>query len=246
MDKDPKESSEPQVLETWANHVYRDRTLVPAPAYQNVPDWYRKATLFHLSNDIKDLQVSNRNGRDTANLTFKHCAPFLDAVTMGYHYVTPIDIRVEVVDDEPKISWKDPVVRPIETRGYVELPVPPGCWPIHYIWDQRWGFRTPPGYSVLITQPMNRYDLPWITMSGVQDTDDWYAPNAITFFLRKDFEGTVPAGTPMFSVIPFRREDWNLRINHDLSEEGGLLFEKKRTRIFGYYKEKVWKRKKYR
>lgn len=233
-------------IETYANNQYRDITLPPRPAYESVPAWYRDAYLFHTSNDRRDLGVSNRNGRDSANLSFKHCAPFLDALTTGYHYVTPIDIDVAVDDDGPHISWQDPIVRPIETRGYIEVPVPAGCWPTHYIWDMRWAFKTPPGYSSLITHPLNRYDLPFITYSGVQDTDQWWAPNAITFFLRKDFEGTIPSGTPIFTVLPFKREDWKLETNHALAESGAMLLEKKRTKIYGYYKENVWNSKKYR
>ena len=190
--------------------------------------------------------MSNKNGRDTANLSFKHCAPFLDVLTAGYHYVTPIDITVQIVDDSPVVTWEHPVVRPIETRGYVEVPVPSGCWPTHYIWDMRWGFKTPPGYSSLFTHPFNRYDLPFITYSGVQDTDTWWAPNAITFFLRKDFEGLIPSGTPMFSVFPFKRDDWQLTIDHDLAKSAALMLEQKRTKIFGFYKETAWNTKHFR
>jgi len=51
-------------------------------------------------------------------------------------------------------------------------------------------------------------DLPFQTLSGIVDCD--VHPNSVfvPFFLKKDFEGIIPAGTPIMQLLPFKRESW--------------------------------------
>ena len=69
------------------------------------------------------------------------------------------------------------------------------------------------------------------------------------FFLKKGFEGIVPAGTPYVQIIPFKREDWEMEIKNHTYEEmyqrhmiaANLL----RTKDGGEYKKNMWSKKKY-
>jgi hypothetical protein len=60
----------------------------------------------------------------------------------------------------------------IRTRGAVadKNLVPTGFYPLEYTWDPNVSFSVPKGYSILITHPLNRNDLPFYTLSGIIDT----------------------------------------------------------------------------
>jgi hypothetical protein len=104
----------------------------------------------------------------------------------------------------------------------------------------------PDGYSAIVMHPLNRVDLPFITMSGIVDFDkSIHAPiGNIPFFIKKGFEGTIPAGTPMFQIIPFKREDWNSE-NQPYSDIFWQEKMKERKSIANIYKKKIWQKKSY-
>ena len=62
---------------------------------------------------------------------------------------------------------------------------------------------------------MNRFDLPFYTMSGIVESDIWGLPVFTAFFLQKDFIGVIPKGTPIFQIIPFKRDDWEREVSDD-------------------------------
>jgi hypothetical protein len=229
-------------------NAYIKTTLGPVPAIQNLPKWWKDRPLYQVSDDFRRLQITNNNGADTASISVKHCMPFFDAITSGYHYLLPVDVTVKKTSDsdKPEITWDDDAPRPIEMRGHIELPIPANCYPIHFLWDMRWGTQLPDGWSLMITHPVNRYDLPFFTMTAIQDSDRWFSGNVVTFFLRKDFEGVIPAGTPIFSMIPIKRANWQGKVDHVMAQEAMWDVERKRNYLYGFYKKHRWVRKKYR
>jgi hypothetical protein len=83
-------------------------------------------------------------------------------------------------------------------------------------------------------------------MTAIQDSDRWFTNNVVTFFLRKDFEGTIPKGTPIMSLVPMKRANWQMNIDHSIMNEGTWDLERKRNYLYGFYKKHRWIRKKYR
>jgi hypothetical protein len=174
----------------------------PKPAKRLVPQWFRDA----------ERWFTNSAGKQSPGL--KACLPFLDSLTLGYSLVTPTDVFVtRGGDGSLKLEW-DKSVYPqdliAERKGATGLtiPRPIGHEENHLIWASQWGWKVPKGYSVLVTHPLNRHDLPFTTLSGVVDSDDFIAWGNIPFFLHKGFEGVIPAGTPTAQLIPFKRERW--------------------------------------
>ena len=221
------------------------RLTSPVPAVKNVPEWYRSLAKFDKSNDDRTLGINNNIGVDGAMVATKMCMPFFDALTGGYHYVLEDDVYIDLDEEgKPIISWAGDVMM-IDKRPTIELPVPDNCHPIHYGWRMNWYYETPPGYSVLITHPMNRYDLPFYTMSGIVESDIWGLPVFTAFFLKRNFIGVIPKGTPLFQIIPFKRESWQLETseNQDEFDMHELKAENRRSKLFGYYKETAWRRK---
>jgi len=73
-----------------------------------------------------------------------------------------------------------------------------------------WTIESPPGYSLLITHPVNRHDLPFTTLTGLVDCD-LYKDNFINFpahWRDLAFSGVLPKGTPLAQCIPVKREFW--------------------------------------
>jgi DNA modification methylase len=66
--------------------------------------------------------------------------------------------------------------------------------------------------------------------------------------LKRNFIGTIPKGTPIFQMIPIKRDDWDLQIDYSEQsiEENKIKEERRRISIFAYYKNYIWQRKNYR
>jgi hypothetical protein len=73
-----------------------------------------------------------------------------------------------------------------------------------------WAIELPPGYSLLVTHPINRPDLPFVTLTGLVDADR-YRDNFINFpahWRDPNFQGVLPKGTPLAQCLPIKREEW--------------------------------------
>ena len=84
-----------------------------------------------------------------------------------------------------------------------------------------WTIEAPEGYSLLFTHPLNRFDLPFTTLTGLVDSDQ-YHDNWIHFpahWHDKNFSGVLPRGTPVAQCVPVKRETWAVRTTTFTSEE---------------------------
>jgi hypothetical protein len=97
----------------------------------------------------------------------------------------------------------------------------------------------------MISHPANRFDLPFTTLSGIVDSDTALHEGNLPFFIKEGFEGLIPKGTPIFQIIPFKRENWKSEIDRDISIEANKNAFSAGSVLFGWYKSKVWKRKTY-
>lgn len=173
----------------------------PVSAKKHVPQWYKDS----------EVTYQGPDGQEHAGL--KRCFPVLDALTSGFMLLTSCDIYVtKKLNGFVDISFpEDAIGAPImERSGPIGalIPRPAGHRNNHLVWTPKWGSKTPKGWSALYTHPLNRFDLPFTTMSGIIDSDNFNAPGNLPFFLKDDFEGTIPKGTPFAQVIPLKRENW--------------------------------------
>jgi hypothetical protein len=164
----------------------------PVPAKTVISQWY------------KDIKTSK-------TLNVKNCVPFLDTLTSGYIQLTWEDIHVESINNELRLHTTGETGVPLfNVRDESDISISENFYNIQFIWHRHWSIELPEGYSALVTHPLNRYDLPFITMSGVVDSDKYShgAVGNIPFYLSKNFQGIIPKGTPMFQIIPTKRENW--------------------------------------
>jgi hypothetical protein len=176
----------------------------PRPAAYYVPDWYKKMPKFSESNvDIRKLSESGPG--------LKHCIPFLDSMVSGYIQETWTDIAVGFDKDGKTILATAPNnPEPFRTRDISSLPMGPDFYNVEFVWNVVWIPKMPKGWSLLFTTPFNHVGLPFQNASGIIDSDQFYhSPSGnYPFYVKKDFHGIIPAGTPMYQMIPFKREDW--------------------------------------
>lgn len=212
------------------------------PAKKLVPKWFKDIPKF-------------RGGTLDRNIfkTIKQCVPFGDTFITGYLITTSYDLVVDYKDGptSPYINWVNitqthPPVGVRDISSTDGMPIPEGYDSTHYIWYLPVTFKLPIGYSAVFTHPLNRYDLPFLTLSGVFDGGYAFAPHSnIPFFLKKGFEGLIPQGTPIAQIIPFKQEEWVSKRNPSLVEEGELNRRKSHLVTAGWYKGAFWKKKTY-
>lgn len=179
----------------------------PVPAKLVIPEWFKKIP-------AEDKSMAWGDPRDAA--TVKKCMPFLDSLTAGYMVVTPQDIKISKNETGGTMAYWGATPPGADVLFDLDkplhrsegMPVPDGY--NKYVWRMVAYPRieTPSGYSVMVTHPFNRYDLPFLSMTGIIDSDKVHARLAINMWLRDDFEGIIEKGTPIAQIFPFKREDW--------------------------------------
>ena len=181
----------------------------PFPAVQGFPDWFK--TMPHRT-------FNPSLGMETQ--TVKKCPSFIDA--MAYGFLIPLAADLEVHDGE--FSWNFEVPEGF-AGGYSHSPIdfhdPSQVAGTPFFDEDRfiikfncfWTIEAPSGYSLLFTHPLNRFDLPFTTLTGLVDCDR-YHDNWIQFpayWHDANFSGVLPKGTPVAQCIPVKRDGWELQ-----------------------------------
>lgn len=226
-----------------------DFFIEPVESHRVIPNWYKDLAKYRggSSNDIQDLHPINDRGSDGSDVSTKTCTPFLDAMTSGYMYLLEDDVNVDFDEDEkPSVFWKSDI-RILDIRPNVDMAIPKDCHPVQFGIKMNWYYETPPGYSILITHPMNRFDLPFVAPAGIVDSDIWGLPVFIPIFIKRGFRGIIKKGTPLFQMIPIKREEWELDIDYsdESYEKHKILEESRRSHVTGHYKKTTWQKKNY-
>lgn len=213
---------------------------LPSPARQHIPEWYKSMPRY-LHGD-KEPKMNNSGGR---NLAIKTCVPFLDGFTQGYQATLWQDLVVSQGENGPDFAWgmSPSIMDGRDIPEHSAFPVPAGHLGTQLVWLNPFMIETPPGYSVLITHPLNRYDLPFTTLGGIIDSDAPVFPGHLPFYIHKDFAGVIPAGTPIFQIIPFKRENWEAVDDESLIERAAKRRFESLGRLVGHYKNTIWQKK---
>jgi len=231
-----------------SNRLYNQSSnkFHPIPAKKSVPDWYSKASRFE--KDENGNTYLNHLGGEV--FSFKACPALVDIFTSGYLYVTPCDLtfykngnKIEIKTERGFEDFCGP------RQAMREFVVPYGYEEDHFHWYPNWAPSLPEGYSAIYVNPINRFDLPFISTAGIIDNDKMDTPGLVPFFIRKDFEGTIPAGTPYLQIIPFRREDWEMEIKFytyaEILQRHQAQADLYRKKEGGQYKKFTWSKKRY-
>lgn len=221
---------------------YDTRVQKVTPIKSKVPQWYKDMPVFTQGDKSpKFLPLSN--------LTIKHCVPVLDGLTTGYCIPLPVDVLVTQHLNGPELSWGSISEPPAAARTVDKAPNFPMYEGFstehHFLWRMPHVIKLPKGYSAVLTHPLNRYDLPFLTLSAVVDADWAVGGGNMPFFVSKTFEGLIPKGTPVIQIIPFKREDWSSEEDPSLIEENKQHQFDSTNTLIGWYKKTFWNKKNY-
>lgn len=201
----------------------------PIPASRLVPDWYRKMP------GVKD-----------GTETIKKCIPVLDSLTAGYIFTLSADVWY---NRENKKIISNSVI-PINSDHHLvqteDVILPDEFDPQPHKWINYWHIKTPKGYSTLFIHPLDREDLPFKSFTGIVDTDKHPLVINFPFFMRKDFDGMIPEGTPIIQAIPFKRDSWDSKI---IDSGDPYTFSREYEHLdapLAWYKRGAWSKKVFR
>jgi hypothetical protein len=204
---------------------------LPQPAYKLLPNWYKELDSYI------GLEKRPLNSGVGTTATIKKCMPVFDAMVSGYIITSPADVFVSILEDGSQFfEWS--ALDLISFHPIIQAPTHPEVNRHAYPkWVSPWSIRTPKGYSTLFVQPFHRESV-FTILPGVVDTDEYYAPVNFPMVINDpEFKGLIPKGTPIVQVIPFKRDDWQMKLG---GKEDLMLVvkndQKLKTKFFDRYK----------
>jgi len=208
----------------------------PVNASECIPEWYKKLPRY-VNNSDKPIKALGQKD-------LKSCVPFRDAMISGYMILLPADVEVCISASGDVDVFTNPILTfgVVEKRGPLSpqnqgfgMPNPIGTVPIMFAWIGMWGVKTNKKDSILITHPFNRYDLPFVTPSGIVDSGYFGVAGNIPFFIQEGFKGVIPKGTPIAQVFPFKRESWVKKIVKSDRKAYSYFMTLRDTYLDGFY-----------
>jgi hypothetical protein len=217
----------------------------PFPASQALPQWWKDASPYKKtldSPDGKKIIVENFE----SNATFKKCTPMLDMISSGYVVPLWADVQIKIVNNSPTLSWrvKRSVFSLHDGEG-VEIPV--GYHNDQFKFLNQWIPKLSSGFSALIIPCPGYPNNPFRPISAIIDYDKTTHPLYPPMYLRNDFEGIIEKGTPMFQIIPFKRNNW--KSSFSFLEDGQSMINEDRdikATIVNNYVKNFWEKKSYK
>lgn len=167
----------------------------PFPARGALPDWLRA---------MPTKASSQIHGREIR--TVKQCPPFVDAMAYGVMIPLPCDVTVE----RGAFSWAWDIPEPA-TPGHPRAPLSfhvaaqfPGApfargEQAALKFNSFWTIELDQGWSLFVTHPVNRDDLPFRLITGLVDADRFHdgGINFPAVWTQPEFSGVLPKGTPV-------------------------------------------------
>jgi len=207
----------------------------PKPASRVIPEEY------------KDLKRFRDN--DLHQPTVKTCMPFLDSMTMGYVMFFEQDYLVDPIEGDFSVT---PANREQNDFGYHSQAQLPEKW--HTTtgknagkFHNKWLIKTPPGYSCLFLQPMNRLEKRFKIIEGVVDTDRYTSLINFPFILlKKDKQFLLKKGEPMIQVIRFKRESYKMWSGFYYEKAHNKVLNLMQSKWLDKYKSYFWNKKNYK
>jgi hypothetical protein len=223
------------------DHVWNVRPK-PFPAAKGLPDWWKNIPVYSSGHQGK-LELD-----PMSNVTVKRCVPTLDILTSGYYVPLWADLFVTQQEGLPFAKWtvKTPVAECWPDYQVSLFEIPEGFSKLIFKNLHGWTIKTPPGWSCLFIHPQAYPKLPFYTISGIVDTDIFDGEINVPFVIKEGFEGIIERNTPMFQIIPFKREKWDSTF--DVKKTDGHFFDNEKiySRINRAYNSMLKDKKIYR
>jgi hypothetical protein len=178
----------------------------PHPATDDLPPWWK---------EMKNYVPQEEPTDQVPTGTVKICSPFESALGAGY--MLPLPFAVSVTCDKKgatTMRWNSPVG--MDTWNVIGAhsneQIPEANMGLEegtpFKFQLPYSVSLPEGYRALYTHPLNRYDLPFSSFSGILDAGYDSPVNIPFLWLSEDSTCFIDAGTPICQVIPFKLDEW--------------------------------------
>ena len=241
-----------KIIEFQAHEfILKDKTLHPEPAKFHIPEWYKN--------------VPNPEPQD--ELTIKACKPFLDSLLAGYILKNPVEqkIHFNVPGPDGKLNTRVEVSQELVQSGFKGIVGFNTGEEVHSIGQvggmscpyakqnkgfaiykiiNPWTVIVPKGYSVLYTTPLNRPENRFEILSGIVDGPNILPTNFPCVF-KKEGIWTLNKGDPVAAVIPFKTENWKMKISEKTIKEHSFRLFNLASLVRRWYEKTVWNKKRW-
>jgi hypothetical protein len=185
--------------------------IIPEPraAVKHLPEWF------------KDLPPTVNDGRDAfgnKNMSAKKCLPLLDGMSLGFIIPLAGDLHVRSNYNNSQFEITNPPgLKVCDFHDADQVGGPNAIKPNHgnpLKFLNRWIVKTAPGWSSLFISPLNNFEQPFTCMAAMVDTDVY--PKEVNFpavWHVPDADIHIPAGTPLVTVIPIKRDSFDRKAN---------------------------------
>lgn len=219
----------------------------PIPASKKIPEWYKSIPRYIGGKKKLPTDVNATNG------TIKTCMPVLDVMTSGYLILSSADVFIQKTEQGRFYNWASYDLITFHSQGQViGYPKLEKKMKLENVpkFTNHWIVQTPRGYSSLFMTPFHR-DLPFTILPAIVDTDSYFNAVNFPFLPDPDFEGLIPKGTPIAQVVPFKRDNWEMSIEHmddsrDSQKNWLRVSKGLHTEFFDKYKRNYWVGKSYK
>jgi hypothetical protein len=217
----------------------------PFPASQAIPQWWKDASPYVKSEknlDGKKIIVENFE----SNASFKKCTPMLDLLSSGYIVPLWADVQVRIENGYPLITWR--VQKNVfEAHAGQEVEIPDGYQETQFKFLNQWIPKLPKGFSALIIPCPGYPNNVFRPISAIIDYDKSNHALFPPVYLKENFEGIIEKGTPMFQIIPFKRNNW--KSTFSFLEDGQFKINMDinvKATIVNNYVKNIWEKKSYK
>lgn len=226
----------------------------PKPASEFIPAYYKQ-----LQREWSEMRENDDswNSVPYKDHSMKKCPTVKDIMFSGYIIPLWLDLKINH-DDKTGFNWYnkhafEETITYHKPQSIGNLPIQPESFNTALKFANPWDIVTPPGWSVLITQPWYHRHWEIEIFPSVVETDSYHQMN-IPFLYHGRDERIFRQGMPLIQVIPFKRDGWDLGEfeSRKMDEEEREYYAKsragERTRQNGWYRwltqqnKKRWKK----
>lgn len=213
----------------------------PVPTRKNLPDWFRQmAPSIDLLPEQSKLPFGLSKALSLSNLnaTIRRCPGVISYLSEGYIIPLWSDFLVQVRGKAVYCLGSNELAHATthsQQTQYNTMPLPEDYLPDSVKFTNPWKVRTPPGWSVLLSQPYYDFEQRFSVATGVVDTDVYHYIHVNTFFRRGDTDHQLKMGMPFVHIMPFQRSVLGMEVRAS-SEEDRQRMKKldfKARRFFG-------------
>lgn len=183
----------------------------PIPARKVLPDWFRQmspAIDLPPGTSRFPFGLSSKLRLSNVNATIRRCPGVISYLSEGYLIPLWSDFLVQVRGEtvycvgSNELAHASPHSKEMQ---YSTMPLPNDYLKDSVKFTNPWKVRTPPGWSVLISQPFYHFERRFTAVPGVVDSDVYHHIHVNTFFRKGDADHQLKMGIPFVHVMPFQR-----------------------------------------